>query len=119
MRSRAFVCALLALLFTSSGCRIESDTSPPRPAGLPDDAVWVGGSDGGVFVRLASERDDQTYSGTIYHPDGEVWYQGRLVASSHTRADKRFTVSDAAAWDGTQLLLNDGGALVAQDTPRR
>lgn len=114
MTARAIPVLLLAALISVAACTIESDTSPARPAGLPADAVWIGGSDGGVFVRVIPGNTPQAYSGAIYHPDGQVWYQGRFVMTGRTAPASPLTTADVSAWDGMKLLLKEGGTLVAE-----
>src|SRR5688572_24394048 len=112
MKGGSLSVLLLAAVIVAAGCTIESDTSPARPPGLPADAAWIGGSDGGVFVRMMPADGPQTYAATIYHPDGEVWYQGRFVLTGRTAPASPLTTDAVSAWDGTKLLLREGGALV-------
>jgi hypothetical protein len=98
------------------GCT-QNGSEPARPAGLPSDAFWLGGPEGGVFVSLKrhEERGSTSYSGAVYHPDGSVWYKGSFVLEP--ASGKPVDPSDRqqfAGWDGTQLLLEDGRALVAK-----
>ncbi len=74
-------------------------------------------AEGGVFVRLtASDAAAAAYSGAIYHPDGSVWYEGRFslepIGSAPLDANDHQRVT---GWDGTQILLDDGRALVADE----
>jgi len=93
------------------GC-VQARNEPPRPAGVPADATWVGGADGGAFVSLSSAESPESYSATVYYESGDVWYRGRLVPQN-VPASKHVRVEDVSAWDGTQLILKEGaGALV-------
>lgn len=113
---------LLAAMLIALGCG-NSSSQPSRPASVPTAAFWLGGPDGGVFVLL-KPRDDKApatrCAGTIYRQDGSVWYTGAFAidpASSppvNTADHKLFE-----GWDGTQLLLRDGRALVAAPAKRR
>lgn len=81
-----------------------------RPDGVPYDAVWVGGDDGGVWLSIEPDTDQPgTYPTTIYHgSDGDVLYQGSLMGDAcidPTNPDQ-FT-----GWDGTYLYLQDGSRL--------
>ena len=108
------VLATCLMLATMGGCDSVAD-EPPRPAGLPADAFWIGGPDGGVFMRLEPPvAAAPTYSGSIYHKNGLVWYEGRFTLEPAGGAP--FDVRDReriAGWDGTQIVLHDGRALVA------
>lgn len=84
---------------------------PNKPAGVPAEAFWVGGPDGGVFVRLERTKGRPgTYAAKIFHPYGEVWYAGPLVAAPpDASADIDPSQHDQfAGWDGERLLLGDG-----------
>jgi hypothetical protein len=117
MRSRCahgVIVAVVAVVMFGCG---RASNAPARPAGLPSEAFWIGGADGGVFVRLAaSEAAADAYSGAIYHPDGSLWYEGRFrlepVGSAPFEADDHERLT---GWDGTQILLDDGRALVADE----
>ncbi len=100
----------------ASGC-VESTSGPPRPAGLPAEAFWLGGPDGGVFVELQRAEGPSLpqYSGAVYHPDGSLWYKGRftLEPSGGAPVDLKDR-GQFAGWDGTRILLKDGRALLAR-----
>lgn len=109
---------LLAVVFMAAvivGCYAVAE-EPPRPAGLPADAFWVGGPDGGVFMRLEPPVGDATtYSGAIYNEfDGSVWYEGlmSLEPADSAPLDVRDR-QQISGWDGTRIHLTDGRALVA------
>ncbi len=110
-----YVLAGVVMAAPIAGCYAVAEP-PPRPAGLPADAFWVGGPDGGVFMRLEPPTGDATtYSGAIdYEFDGSVWYEGRLRLEPADGAP--FDVRERqqiAGWDGIQIHLTDGRALVA------
>ena len=113
--TRASRLAVLVFLVAVGGaaCSSSSSSEPTRPPGVPADAFWVGGSDGGAFVQL--RRDGVGYSGAVYHADGERWFTGpfRLEPAGASAVDP----SDHAAftgWDGSQLLMTGGRALVSE-----
>ena len=103
---------VLLLTLGAAACSSTSSSEPARPPGVPIDAVRIGGSDGCAFVQV--KRDGVGYSGAVYHLDGERWFTGpfRLEPAGATPVDP----TDHAAftgWDGSQLLLTEGRALVA------
>jgi hypothetical protein len=109
------VFSVIAMLAVMTACYAVTE-EPPRPAAVPADAFWVGGPDGGVFMRLEPTASDAaTYSGAIYNQfDGSVWYEGRLTLNPADGAP--FDVKDRkqiAGWNGFEVLLYDGRALVA------
>jgi hypothetical protein len=112
---RALLFALVAV--TSVYACGPRDAEPSRPANLPADAFWLGGPDGGVYVRVqrVAGTDPRLYSGAVYHPDGAVWYEGEFLLEP--AAAQLVEPSDTAAflgWDGTQLLLEGSRSLVAR-----
>jgi hypothetical protein len=102
------------------GCSTEVG-EPARPAGVPADALWVGGVDGGVFVKVARATSGETgrFSGAIYYEhSGDPWYRGDFTleppGSGRVEVGRADTYS---GWDGTSLLLRDGRRLVAVAPP--
>ena len=84
---------------------------------MPSQAFWLGGSDGGVFVRLSATGAgrQRVYAARVYEADGSIWYRGPVVlepAGSEPVDVAR--IDQFTAWDGTRLLLKDGRALVAK-----
>ena len=107
---------LLGAVMLAWGC-VQPAPEPARPAGLPAEAFWLGGPDGGVFVWLKRQDDpaSTSYTGAVYHPDGSVWYEGRFIlAPAGGRPVDPANRKQFAGWDGTQILLQDGRALVAK-----
>lgn len=102
------VCAL-----TAFACARPAE-EPERPAGVPADAVWVAGADGGVFIRLepSGRAEAASYTGAVYHPHGEVWFEGTFRGMS--TAGGPIERDQIAGWDGERILLRDGRSLVAE-----
>ncbi|MEZ5353892.1 MAG: hypothetical protein R2762_14740 [Bryobacteraceae bacterium] len=101
--------ALAALALWSCG---SGSTARP-PAGVPSDAVWVGGPDGGVWasVRHSGESEAEV-SAEIYTEGGEPLYRGRLRLEPPEPALGRLDDAELySAWDGEKLHLRDGRAL--------
>ncbi len=100
---------LVGVLLVVGGCRRAAE--PERPSGVPAQAFWLGGADGGVFVLLqASASGRADYKARIFYPHGEVWYEGLL----HLDRGPAVNVADQhlfSGWDGTALLLSDGRRL--------
>ena len=93
---------------------------PKRPAGVPAEAFWVGGPDGGVFVVIKrATRPPGTFAGKIYHDDGTLWYAGPLVPAPRGVSIDPSQHHQFDAWDGDNLLLSDGRWLESVKTKRR
>ena len=111
----------LAIALAAFGCS-QGSSQPARPKSLPASAFWVGGADGGVFVDVqpaGAGAARSQYRGTIYHPDGEVWYAGALQLQPATAAPLDLSNKQQfEAWDGTRLLLSGQRVLVARPGKR-
>jgi hypothetical protein len=87
---------------------------PARPFGVPAEAIWVGGVDGGVFVTLKpSQNEKGKFRVRVWnYPSGTLEYDGTLHRSedapTEIDADDR---SQFLGWDGSALYLRNGGAL--------
>jgi hypothetical protein len=108
----AMVSVLLMIFAGTFGCsRIEN--APLRPAGVPKSAVWVGGSDGGVFIVCDSPESDVTANACTVFNDGtgDVLMSGRFVFKTKNSGvavrDLRYS-----AYDGSKILLQNGSSLV-------
>lgn len=102
---------LLCIPFTLLACTPVSDSAPEHPQNVPESAIWVGGTDGGVFVNI--EKGDGVYNGAVYAMEtGAIWYEGMLVYSG----DGEFDIDDPDVydgWDGENLYLTNGEKLSA------
>jgi hypothetical protein len=79
----------------------------------PDGSWWLGGDDGGVFVKITDDENlnDNMYIGAIYF-DGtqKIWYKGplRLIGSIQFSPANR---EQYLFWDGEKLHLKDSAYL--------
>jgi hypothetical protein len=118
-------CLLLAGMVSMDGCKIRTERSKPeapaRPAGVPRQAIWSGGVDGGVFLIVlpVGPSEPNVYTSQIYNDySGEILYQGRLLLEAPNGAP--VAVTDPASysgWDGDTLFLSDGRQLRVPTTP--
>ncbi|MFD1215132.1 hypothetical protein [Microbulbifer celer] len=107
-----FALAVLCCLVILTACSLEK-----VPATGPDGSWWVGGSDGGVFVKITDDDNpsDKFYTGTIYYEyDQSVWYRGvfKLVGDIEFSPEKR---DQYLAWDGERLHLTGSSYLEATE----
>ncbi len=108
-RQLLLVCSLAIL-----GCTTPSPVSAPkRPAGVPADALWSGGADGGVFLRIAKKAGSPrlVYDVVVYNDfTGEVWFKGPMTLSAPGELEARSLREPKTfgGWDGTLLYLADG-----------
>jgi hypothetical protein len=112
-------CAALLLSLALGACtpatETEKKTQPPRPAGVPASAVWVGGTDGGVFFEMRS-FDAGSGRGRIkvFHPSGDMWFDGAAVLEPKgANFDPAREKNAWTGWDGTDMHLTEGRRLRA------
>jgi hypothetical protein len=112
------VSALLTIAAGTCGCsRLAS--APPRPDGVPVSAVWVGGTDGGVFVVCDSpESGVDVYPCTVFNDGtGDVLMSGRFAVKT-THPGPAVRDLKYSAYDGRDILLQNGSSLVPIATLR-
>ncbi len=98
-------CLLLGLLLACHG----DVQAPERPASVPPDAVWVGGSEGGAFLRLRPSGLGE-FQGEIFdETSGKPLVTGRFVLKGAPLDEVK--LQDASGWDGRRVLLRSGGWL--------
>lgn len=111
--------ALLLCLGCVAGGTGQAPGGPPRPAGVPGEAFWSGGADGGVFILLERRAQDppHVYRARIYYDhSGDLWYDGRLALEPADGPAIETGRPDLfGGWDGESLYLKAGGALKAID----
>jgi hypothetical protein len=109
--------ALVALFVAvDRGLFLGAATPPPRPTGVPTDATWVGGVDGGWFVacRPAVPAATGRYTCAIYGDvAGELVTRGPYklhgVGPTPIRASDYLSVTtEAIEIKGARKLLPDG-----------
>ena len=119
MTSR-IILALLAIstfliLLVGVSCK-RAASAPQRPADVPSSAVWVGGSDGGVFLDCTPTANS-LYSCSVFNDTtGDVLGSG-VFAVEGRESSKPVQVSDYSAYDGMRILLRSG-SLVPTESSR-
>ena len=125
-RLAVLLCMVLALSCHRRTGDSRSD-GPRRPSAVPVDAVWLGGSKGGVFVACNQAR--QVDQSEIYHCEFFNDWSGASVGSGDFRLDGMTPQQLGAsgrdayvAWSGDEsrdeIVLRDGGALRLVEPPR-
>ncbi len=108
MRNAA-VSSLVALCLV--GCHSHV-SPPPRPHGVPADAVWAGGEDGGSFIRCTFDSTSALDRCSVFNDrTGHLDAQGKyeIKGKSKPQDVARFVYS---GFDGHQIHLADGSILV-------
>lgn len=104
---------LIAFLTAGLGTMACSShvSPPPRPKGVPADAVWAGGADGGSFIRCSYDAGTSLNVCSAHNDHtGRLEVQGQFTITGPTRAKDvgRFEYS---GFDGKRIYLRDGSVL--------
>lgn len=98
---------IIIILF---GCEKGEDISdiPQRPESIPNESIWVGGHDGGVFVFIRSNGGPNLdeYFGEIYYVSGDLAYKGLLYL--YPQNSDGFDINNPESyqgWDGDTIYL--------------
>lgn len=108
---RIFLMGVFLGMSMTSGCT-EHFSPPPRPNGVPADAVWSGGADGGSFIKCSYNLAGDLNECSIYNEyTGQVDVEGSYKINGPTLARDvdRFLYS---GFDGHKIYLKDGSILV-------
>ena len=105
---------------------------PARVAGVPKDAVWAGGLDGGAWIQCYHivYSPDRYHCAVYFDSTGERWAEGEYVLRRATwnpqkhRADYASLTEFPAdlhfsAFDGTTIFLQDSLVLIPEHGLRR
>jgi hypothetical protein len=77
MTQWGFKFLLLAILFFPSvSCERQA---PNRPPTVSAQAVWAGGSDGGVWIKCDSLTSNERFSCVTFNDAGYVWARGEYL----------------------------------------
>ena len=98
--------------------RIAQAEVPIQPPGVPIEAIWVGGADGGVFLILTSVKNRQgRFLARIWnYPSGTLEFDGPLQLHPSDNAAVLIRTDDRSqflGWDGSTLYLRNGTSLKA------
>ncbi|MCP4338821.1 MAG: hypothetical protein GY799_08010 [Desulfobulbaceae bacterium] len=110
-RAKRFFIIVTILLASCSSENYE----PTRPVPVPNEAMWIGGIDGGAWVLLRKQENqpDHIYYAEVYGDQvGDPWYIGRLEVIPHSKPNVPLDNPEAyGVWDGDSLLLEDGRSM--------
>jgi len=105
---------LLFFLVIVTSC-MNHVSPPPRPKGVPADAVWAGGADGGSFIKCYYEPSTRLNFCTVYNDfTGKIEAEGRFTIRGSMRPEdvSQFSFS---GFDGKKIYLKDGSILIPTD----
>ena len=86
------VIGCLVVAMNLSACRNSPTLEPNhRPAGVPNDAMWVGGADGGAYVRCGIDTTRNVNPCSVWSD-----YTGQLVESGDYELVKKHRAATEA-----------------------
>lgn len=127
---KLFALVVVGLVVLIVGLRLMgfelSTYSPDRPPNIPEDTVWAGGADGGVWIRCLeiAGSDPQKFTCDVFGENGSTWLsQGTFqpfkvwdrTSNNATHEAAYLTHLEYNGWDGRWILLRDGYALKLLD----
>ena len=101
-----FLTALLLFVFIVA-------CSPSRPSSVPDEAIWVGGNGGQVWVKVGDvDQANFKFFASVYSKEGKKLASGWFLFYAKEPyepkgVNKEYIEKYVDAYDGTALWLND------------
>ncbi len=83
-----------------------SNGKKQKPSTLPNNAEWIGGSDGGVWIAFKKEDEQRNLEFAIYQESGELWVSTNFTGNC--KFDKNLSLADQIeAFDGENLIMKE------------
>jgi len=88
-------------------------TEPERPEKVPDSAIWYGGPDGGVFIKVDDNqiRKNHFYCTLYFDYTGDIWYEGLFEYNGDSILSVETLRKIISAYDGYRIHLWEYGFL--------
>lgn len=104
---------ILVLLFAVKNIEFSTEQGD-RPLTVPEEAVWVGGNDGGVYLMLKPQNSpSDIYHAEVYYHEGSIAFKGALQLKGDFSENFNYKDSTAfSSWDGDTLYLRDGRRMI-------
>lgn len=116
LKNYIYTIVFLSVLLIISGCNNSNDNieEKNRPDSIPSTALWVGGTDGGIYLTIEKNKNDKPsiYRSVIYYSSGGIDYKGKLSINNIKNPSFEHENSQSySSWDGDTLYLRDGREL--------
>lgn len=102
--------ALLSFSIFLTCCFSNVEKQHVRNKCIPENTVWVGGSDGGVWVSVDKTSINNAFFIKIYNEqDGTLWGEGKFILDENccVQSITPFEIKrNLEAWTGQNFLLN-------------
>jgi hypothetical protein len=118
-KSSIILYILVSLFVFNSGCEKEAPipVEPERPSNIPQKSIWVGGIDGGVFVRVKklAETANDIYYAEVYYVSGDLAYKGLMKIYPSGASFDINKKESYEGWDGDNIYLSKNRHLQIQE----
>jgi hypothetical protein len=105
-----FVLSIFLNFINYSGCLKNDVTPPERIEGIPQDAVWHGGIDGGHWYKFIEKTDSITFRFQLFDDvTGKLIQEGKFKAKGDcldTIAKMQNIQVNINYWDGSGIVLS-------------
>lgn len=99
------------LAINISSCKFKAK-APDRFNGIPESAVWTGGSDGGSWIQIIQTLSSNVYKIRIYNENtGEIEVDAPFLVDSMCHSfniDSLKIITSLNGYDGKRIFLNFG-----------
>lgn len=100
----------LSIAVVAALCACRPEPALRRPRGVPQDAVWAGGVDGGAWIRCQRRSSTEYFCAVFDDQAGEPWARG-LYALQGAAAPRAGEELPYGGFDGDTIHLVGGGTL--------
>jgi hypothetical protein len=102
------------LFFCLASCIQEVEEVRPRNENIPINAIWIGGSDGGVYAVVT--KLNNSFGAEIYDERGNIAYKGKMkhISDNKMLFDYRNPKS-YIGWDGDVMYLINQQSLIIEE----
>lgn len=108
---------LMLTVISVAGCSSKV-SAPARPNGVPANAIWVGGADGGSFITCSYDPRSAVNLCTVYNDHtGQIEAEGPFKITGPT-GPADVDGFQYSAFDGREIYLSDGSVLSPTENVR-
>ena len=108
IRNKVYQAAYISMVWLFFSC--TGSQVPKRPDNIPAEAAWVGGDDGGVWMRITERKEPRSYRVKIFDQEGALWKEGLYTWEEDCKEiNVNLKESDFNAFDGEKILLHVQG----------
>lgn len=118
LSSGILIAVLILTYFINQGSLITIEqpiaSAPNKPKTVPNEAFWVGGTDGGNFfhMEIHPENDKKLYTQIFNDFTGDLEFEGVLNYSGDLSTQELISMPSLyQGWDGDNIHLSNGDVM--------